>query len=81
LGVVYRGFFCEVENEFRFVRLISRGGRDFSDDLGQVDRPSRFERCVHAAVIGQYAAVIGLRTTVIGLDSAVSAQASIWGWG
>ena len=78
---MYHGFFCEAENEFRFVRLIGRRSGDFSDDLGQVDRPSRFKRCVHAAVIGQRATVIGVHTTVIGHSSTVSAQASVWGWG
>jgi hypothetical protein len=81
LRVMYCSFFCEVENEFGFVLLVSWGGGEFSDDLGQVDGPSRFERSVHGAVIGQRATVIRLRMTVIGLASAVSAQASIWGWG
>ena len=76
---MYHSFFCEAENKFRFARLDGRGGREFSDDLGQVDGPSRFERWVNVAVIGLRATVIGLRTTVIGLGGAVSAQASIWG--
>ena len=81
LGVVYHGFLCEAENEFRFARLDGRGGREFSDDLGQVDGPSRFKRCVRTAAIGLCTTVIGLCMTVIGLGGAVSAQVSIWGWG